>query len=77
VLPLLCIQPLYLSHNIESNSTLLRTVFRTTGFPFSGNGDVCVDEELKDNKKGKVMMMLEKVMLDKEREILVVAVGRH
>jgi hypothetical protein len=66
-----------MSHDIECNSTVFLVVFRTPGFPFSGKGDACADEEPKDNKKGK-MKMSEKVMLDKtESEMRVVAVGSH
>jgi hypothetical protein len=67
----------YISHDIECNPSVLPTVFRNPGCPFSGKGDACADEEHKDNKKGKVKM-LEKVMLDKtESEMRVAAVGRH
>ena len=67
----------YISHDIECNSTVIPTVFRTPGCPCSGKCDACADEEPKDNKKGKVKM-LEKVMLDKiESEMRVAAVGRH
>jgi hypothetical protein len=62
----------YISHDIECNSTVLPTVFRTPGCLFSGKGDACADEEPKDNKKGKVKM------LDKmDSEMQVVAFGRH
>jgi hypothetical protein len=67
----------YISYDIECNSAVLPTVFRTPGCPFSGVCDAWADEEPKNNKKGKVKM-LEKVMLDKiESEMRVAAVGRH